>query len=102
LRTYRAFVALCEAAEAQYYCQEHVLKMPGRLHLDEEFTAEENVHINIQKKPPLASEGATSNDVTIQASNLLSEKESKEETQTTRMGPIIFDVNPKLKEDKHV
>jgi hypothetical protein len=51
----------------------------------------------------LASEGATSNNVTVQASNnLSSEKESKEEKQTTRMGPLTFDVNPKLEEDKHV
>ncbi len=64
LCTYRAFVALCEAAEAQYYCQEHVLQMPSQLHLDKEFTAEENVHANIQNKLPLASEGATSNNVT--------------------------------------
>jgi hypothetical protein len=98
LRTYRAFVALCEAAEAQYYRQEHVLQMPGQFHLNEEFTAEENVHANIQKKLPSASEGATSNNVTVQASNLLSEKESKKETQTTRMGPLTFNV---LEEDKH-
>jgi hypothetical protein len=38
----------------------------------------------------------------MQASNLSSEKESKEETQTTRMGPLTFDVNPQLEEDKHV
>jgi hypothetical protein len=49
-----------------------------------------------------ASEGETSNDLTVQASNLSSEKESKEETQTTRMGPLTFDMNPKLKEDKHI
>jgi hypothetical protein len=29
LRTYRTFVALYEAAEAQYYCREHVLQMPA-------------------------------------------------------------------------
>jgi hypothetical protein len=50
----------------------------------------------------LASDGAMSNNVMVQASNLLSEKESKRETQTTRMGPLTFDVNPQLKEDKHV
>jgi hypothetical protein len=60
LRTYRAFVALCEAAEAHYYCREHVLQMPGQLHLDKEYTGEENLHADIQKKPPLVSEGATS------------------------------------------
>jgi hypothetical protein len=76
--------------------------MPSQLHLEEEFTAKENVHANICKKPPSVSEGATSNNVTVQASNLSSEKESKEEKQTTRMGPLTFDVNPKLKEDKHV
>jgi hypothetical protein len=64
--------------------------------------AEENVHANILKKPPLASEGATSNNVTVQASNLSSEKETKEEKQTTRMGPLTFVVNPELNEDKHV
>ncbi len=76
--------------------------MPGGLHLDEEFTAEENLHTNIQKKPPSASKGAMSNNVTVQASNILSEKESKKETQTTRMLPLTFDVNPQLEEDKHV
>jgi hypothetical protein len=42
LGTYRAFVALSEATEAQYYHQEHVLQMPGQLHLDKELTAVEN------------------------------------------------------------
>ncbi len=102
LRTYRTSVALYEAAEVQYHHQEHVLQMPGQLHLKEEFRAEENVHANILKKPPSASEGAMSKDLTVQASNLSSEKESKEEKQTTRMGPLTFDVNPKLEEDKHV
>jgi hypothetical protein len=32
----------------------------------------------------------------------LSEKGGKEEKQTTRMGSLTFDVNPKLEEDKHV
>ncbi len=76
--------------------------MPSRLHLDEEFTAEKNLHADIQKKAPSASEGAMSNNVTVQASNLLSEKESKMETQTTRMGPLTFDLNPQLEEDRHV
>ena len=60
------------------------------------------MHANILKKPPSVSEGATSNDVTVQVSNLLSEKGDKEEKQTTRMVPLTFNVNPKLKEDKHV
>ncbi len=75
--------------------------MPGQLHLNKEFMVEEKVHTNILKKPPLASERATSNDIMVQAS-LSSEKKSKEEKQTTRMGPLTFDVNPKLEEDKHV
>jgi hypothetical protein len=61
LRTNRAFVALFEAAEAQYHQWEHVLQMPSRLHLNEEFTAKENVHADILKKPLTDSEGATSN-----------------------------------------
>jgi hypothetical protein len=32
--TYQAFVALFEAAEAQYHQREHVLQMPGQLHHD--------------------------------------------------------------------
>jgi hypothetical protein len=43
-----------------------------------------------------------SNNVTVKASNLSSEKKSKEEKQTTRMRPLTFDMNPKLEEDKHV
>jgi hypothetical protein len=78
-RTYRAFVALFKAAKAQYQQREHVLQMPSQLHLDEEFTAKENVHTGILKKSLMASEGATSNDPTVQATNLLSEKGDKEE-----------------------
>jgi hypothetical protein len=100
--TYHAFVVLFEAAEAQYHQREHILQMPSQLHLNKEFTAKENLHTNIHKKPPSASEGAANDNVMIQTSNLLSEKESVEEKQTTRMGPLTFDVNPKLKEDKHV
>jgi hypothetical protein len=102
LHTYRTFVALCEAAEAQYYRREHILQMPGQLHLDEEFTKEENLLANIQKKTPSASEGATSNNMMVQTCNLLSEKESKREMQTTRMGPLTFNVNPQLKEEEHL
>jgi hypothetical protein len=102
LHTYRAFVALFKAAEAQYHRWKHVLQMPGQLHLDKEFTAKENVHTGILKKPLTASEGSTSDNHRVQASNLLSEKGDKEEKQTTRMGPLTFDVNPKLEEDKHV
>jgi hypothetical protein len=76
--------------------------MPSQLHLDKEFTAIENVHTGILKKPLTASDGATSNNLTVQASNLLSEKGDKKEKQTTRMGPLTFDVNPELEEDKHV
>jgi hypothetical protein len=43
-----------------------------------------------------------SNNLTVQASNLSSEKGDKEEKQTTRMGPLTFNVNPELKEDEHV
>ncbi len=100
--TYRAFVALFEAAKAQYHQGEHVLQMPGRLHLDKDYTAEENAHTNILKKPLTESEGATSDNLTVQASNLSSEKRDKEEKQTTRMGPLTFNVNPELEEDKHV
>ncbi len=76
--------------------------MPGRLHLDEDFTAKENVHANIPKKPITDSEGATSNDLTVRANNLSSGKADKEEKETTRMGPLTFDVNPELEEDEHV
>jgi hypothetical protein len=76
--------------------------MPGRLHLDEEFTAKENVHADIPKKPIADSEGATSNDLTLQASNLSSGKGDKEEKQTTRMGLLTFEVDPELEEDEHV
>jgi hypothetical protein len=75
--------------------------VPGHLQLDEEFAADGNVHANIQKKAPLASEGVTSDIVTVEASNLSSEKEkeSKMETQTTRMGPLTLDLNPQLEKD---
>jgi hypothetical protein len=76
--------------------------MPGRLHLHKEFTAKENIHADIPKKHITDSEGATSNDLTVQASNLSSRKGDKEEKETTRMGPLTFDINPKLEEDEHV
>jgi hypothetical protein len=76
--------------------------MPGQLHLHEEFTAKENVHANIPKKPIMDSEGATSDALTVQASNLLSGKGDKEEKETTRMGPLTVDVNPELEVDEHV
>ncbi len=76
--------------------------MHGLLHLDKDFTAKENVHADIPKKPIMDSEGATSKDLTMQANNLLSGKGDKEEKETTRMGLLTFDVNPKLEEDKHV
>jgi hypothetical protein len=76
-RTYRAFVALFEAAEAQYHQWEHILQMPCRLHLHKEFTAEENVHADILKKPITNSEGATSDDLTVQANNLSSKKKKQ-------------------------
>ncbi len=76
--------------------------MPGQLHLNEEFTAEENVHANIPKKPITDSEVALSNNLTVQASSLSSGKGDKEEKETTRMGPLTFEVNPELEEDKHV
>ncbi len=95
--TYCAFVALFEAAKAQYHQREHVLQMPGRLNLDKEFTAKENVHANILKKPLTDSEEATSNNLTVQTSNLLSEKGDKEEKQTMRIGPLTFNINPELK-----
>jgi hypothetical protein len=75
--------------------------MPGQLHLDEDFTAKENVHADIPKKPITDSEGATSNDLTVRANNLSSGKGDKEEKETTRMGLLTFDVNPKL-EEEHV
>ncbi len=60
------------------------------------------MHADILKTPPLVSEGATSNDIMVQVSILSSEKGDKEEKQTTRMGPLTFDFNPKLEEDEHV
>jgi hypothetical protein len=95
-------VTLYEVAYPQYHQRKHVIQIPGQLHRDKEFTAKENVHANILKKPPLFSEGATSNNITVQVSNLLSEKGDKEEKQTTRMGPLTFNISPKLEEDKHV
>jgi hypothetical protein len=38
----------------------------------------------------------------VQVSILWSEKGDKKEKQTTRMGPLTFNVNPKLEEDKHI
>ncbi len=76
--------------------------MPGRLHLDKDFTAKENVHADIPKKPITDSEGSTSNNLTVRVNNLSSVKGDKEEKETTRMGPLTFEVNPELEEDKHV
>jgi hypothetical protein len=72
--------------------------MPGKLNLNEEFTAKKNVHADIPKKPFTDSEGAMSNNPTVQVSNLSSGKGDKEEKETTRMGPITFGVNPQFEE----
>jgi hypothetical protein len=48
------------------------------------------------------SEGARVDNLTVQASNLLSGKGDKEEKETTRMGPLAFNIDPELEEDKHV
>ncbi len=76
--------------------------MPGRLHLDKDFTAKENIHANIPKEPMMDSEGASSNALTVQVNNLSSGKGDKEKKETTRMGPLTFNINPELEEDKHV
>ncbi len=76
--------------------------MPGQLYLDEELTAKENLDTDIPKKTPSASEGARSDNKIVQACNLLSEKESKMETQMKRMGPLTFDLNCQLEEEEHV
>jgi hypothetical protein len=74
-------VALFEAVEAQYHQREHVLQMPGRLHLHKEFTAKKNIRADILKEPITDSEGATSNNLTVQANNLSSEKGDKERSK---------------------
>jgi hypothetical protein len=68
-KEYQAFVTTFEACEAPYYCQEHVLQVPGLRELpeSEEFVAEENIHL---------SDGLTQKDVreddnTVQTSNRL-------------------------------
>jgi hypothetical protein len=43
-----------------------------------------------------------SNNLTVRANNLPSGKGDKEEKETTRMGPLTFDINPELEEDEHV
>jgi hypothetical protein len=100
--TYRTFLAHCKAAEAQYYCQDYVLQVSGQLQIDNNFVAEENVHADIQKKAPLFSDGVTSNKAMVEASNLSSEQEREAVTQPTRMGPLIFDLNPHLDKEEHV
>jgi hypothetical protein len=57
---------------------------------------EENIYVNIQKKAPSFSEEVTSNNITVGVSILLSENESKTAMQTTRMGPLTFNLNPQL------
>jgi hypothetical protein len=74
-------VALFEATEVQYHRREHVLQMPGRLHLHEEFTAKENVHADIFKKPITDSEGATSNNLIVQANNLFQKRETRKRSK---------------------
>ncbi len=62
----------------------------------------ENIDANIPKKHITDSEGTTSDNLTVQGNNLLSGKGDKEEKETTRMGPLTLDVNPKLEEDEHL
>ena len=94
--TYRTFVALYEAMEAQYHRREHVLQLPGlRPNVDEEFVAEENLLLDDVDKSVFAD--ATHDDVTSPTSNLEKEAETEEEEiNVTRMGPLTFDLTPLL------
>jgi hypothetical protein len=91
--TYRAFVAIHEAMEAQYHRHKHVLQAPKlRPNIDEEFIAEENLLLEDKS----VSEGVTHDDVTTPTSNLTKNVEQEEEREVTRVGPLTFDVAPLL------
>jgi len=91
--TYRAFVAIHEAMEAQYHHHEHVLQAAKlRPNIGEEFIAEENLLLEDKS----VSEGATHDDVTTPTSNLTKDVEQEEERELARVGPLTFDVAPPL------
>ena len=100
--TYRTFVALHEAMEAQYHRREHVLQIPGlRPNVDEEFVAEENLLLDDVDKSAFAD--TTHDDVTSPTSNLEKEAETEEEEiNVTRMGPLTFDLTPPLESSDRV
>jgi hypothetical protein len=100
--TYRSFVALHEAMEAQFHRREHVLQIPGlRPNIDEEFVAEENLLLDDVDKSPF--ESVTHDDETAPTSNQASGVEQKETSENvTRLGPLTFDLTPVLEASDRV
>jgi hypothetical protein len=94
--------------ESQFCQQENVLQLPGHHHLmhneDNEFLVKENVLLTYsnRKNDTSVSDGASSDDETIKASNLsqATSDEDSGDTRATQVGPLTFDPTPQLEDDE--
>jgi hypothetical protein len=92
--------------EAQFHCREQVI-LPGRhclLHDKDDFFAKENILLSNKywKTNISVTEGASPNDETIKANNLSMDTSDEDsgDTETTQVGPLIFDPTPQLESDE--
>ena len=93
--SYRAFIAVHEAKEAQQYHHEPAIQIPG-LHpcMDKEYIANKNLFFGTQKhnKKMSVFEGAHPDDKMSLTSNLTSGSNTKREYKhVERHGPLTFD-----------
>jgi hypothetical protein len=104
---YCTFAATFETMEANFFCQEHVLQVPGLHHLQrdapnkQEFNAKENLNFGRGEPRKVVSQ----DDKTIKTSNVTSPPEgaAEEEPNTsTHMGALTFGTSPPLEEDKEI
>ena len=108
MSTYSAFSAHVKAMEANFYCREHVIQLPGHhclMHDEDDFLAKENLLLSnkyYKKTDTLVTEGASHDDKTIKADNVHTDTSDKDEleTETTQIGPLTFDSTPQLEDDK--
>jgi hypothetical protein len=94
---YRAFAMPFEAMEANFFCQEHILQIPGLCRL-ESFTTKENLNYDGNK----SKDSMSHDDVTIKTSNVtsLTEGAQNEKHSAIRMNALTFNPPPPLEEDE--
>jgi hypothetical protein len=94
LYSYRAFIAVHKAMEAQQYHRKHVAQIPGLYpRVDKEYIADKNLFFDAQEhnKEMSVLEGARPDDKTVLLSNLTSSSVNEnEDRHVERWGPLTF------------